>query len=96
VSYDEIALPLATDDVFVFCSDGVPVEAEQRGRGVHVPAIDRGGQKVRSRPAGEIVRAIVRQVEEHRAGFPPNDDVTVVVLRNQRTGSRLGGPENGG
>jgi serine phosphatase RsbU (regulator of sigma subunit) len=33
------------------------------------------------RPAGEIATAIVAEVDRHRAGFAPNDDTTVVVVR---------------
>jgi serine phosphatase RsbU (regulator of sigma subunit) len=35
----------------------------------------------RDRSAREIVQAVLDAVEDHRAGFAPNDDTTVVVLR---------------
>jgi serine phosphatase RsbU (regulator of sigma subunit) len=35
----------------------------------------------RDRPAAEIVTRISEAVDAHRAGFPPNDDTTIVVLR---------------
>jgi serine phosphatase RsbU (regulator of sigma subunit) len=35
----------------------------------------------RDRPAADIVSAISTAVETHRAGFPPNDDMTIVVVR---------------
>jgi serine phosphatase RsbU (regulator of sigma subunit) len=31
--------------------------------------------------AREMVDAITSAVDEHRAGFPPNDDTTIVVVR---------------
>jgi serine phosphatase RsbU (regulator of sigma subunit) len=31
--------------------------------------------------AADTVKAIFAAVEEHRAGFPPNDDMTAVVLK---------------
>ena len=31
--------------------------------------------------ARQIVHEIVEAVAEHRAGFPPNDDMTVVALK---------------
>jgi len=34
-----------------------------------------------TKPAAEISQAISRAVEAHRDGFPPNDDMTVVVLK---------------
>ena len=54
---------------------------EPPGRGVHLRAADRGREEHQTEPAAEIVQAINRAVEEHRAGFPPNDDMTVVVVR---------------
>ena len=35
----------------------------------------------RQLPAAEIVQQIISAVAEHRAGFPPNDDTTVVVVK---------------
>jgi serine phosphatase RsbU (regulator of sigma subunit) len=37
--------------------------------------------RTRDLSAKEIVNAIVTAVDEHRAGFAPNDDTTVVVLK---------------
>jgi serine phosphatase RsbU (regulator of sigma subunit) len=34
-----------------------------------------------SATAAEIVLAIEHAVQDHRAGFPPNDDMTIVALR---------------
>ena len=35
----------------------------------------------RSQPASIIVQRIVSAVAEHRAGVPPNDDMTVVAIK---------------
>jgi serine phosphatase RsbU (regulator of sigma subunit) len=35
----------------------------------------------RSHNASTIVQRIVSAVAEHRGGFPPNDDMTVVALK---------------
>jgi len=38
-------------------------------------------RSLRTAPAGDIVAAIGQAVQDHRAGFPPNDDTTIVVVR---------------
>jgi len=81
VAYDEMTFPLAADDVFVFCSDGVSEAMNSRGEEFTPPRLVDVVKQVRSLPAKEIVHAIVQAVEDHRAGFAPNDDMTVIALR---------------
>ena len=55
---------------------------EQPVRRVHArTACSMSSGSTRDRTAREIVHAIVEAVAEHRAGYPPNDDTTVVVLK---------------
>jgi sigma-B regulation protein RsbU (phosphoserine phosphatase) len=81
VTYDEITFPLVQHDVFVFCSDGVYEamnrESEEFGARRLLDVVGR----TRDATAREIVQAIELAVEEHRAGFAPNDDMTIVALR---------------
>ena len=35
----------------------------------------------RALPASQIVQRIVTAVSEHRGGYPPNDDMTVVAVK---------------
>jgi len=81
MTYDEITLPINTGDVFVFCSDGVSEamnrKSEEFGSGRLIDVVS----KTRHLTAKEIVFSIVEAVEAHRAGFPPNDDTTVVALK---------------
>jgi len=87
VSYDEVKFPLNVGDTFVFCSDGVNEAMNSKGeeftssRLVDVVAACRG------KSAQETVAAIAAAVEAHRAGFPPNDDTTIVVFRYCLKGS---------
>ena len=37
--------------------------------------------KSRHLSAAEIVHAIIQSVDDHRAGFAPNDDTTVVAVK---------------
>ena len=41
----------------------------------------RRARRPHMQPAREIVQAIAHAVADHRAGFPPNDDMTIVALR---------------
>jgi sigma-B regulation protein RsbU (phosphoserine phosphatase) len=80
VSYDEVSYPLAAGDTFVFCSDGVTEAMNSRGEEYSTTRLAECVMGVRGRPAAAIVAAIVDSVEVHRAGYPPNDDTTVVVV----------------
>ena len=81
MTYDEVTLPLTSGDVFVFCSDGVSEamnrKSEEFGSGRLIDVV----AKTKHLTAKEIVYSIVEAVEAHRAGFPPNDDTTVVALK---------------
>jgi sigma-B regulation protein RsbU (phosphoserine phosphatase) len=80
-TYDEVTLPLAQGDVFVFCSDGVFEAMNSRSEEFGAARLMEVVGRTRELPAQEIVKQVIQAVEEHRAGFPPNDDTTVVALR---------------
>jgi sigma-B regulation protein RsbU (phosphoserine phosphatase) len=81
VTYDEVTIPLSPDDVFVFCSDGVSEAMNSRFEEFTATRLIDVVSRTREQSAREIVHAIVEAVAEHRAGHPPNDDTTVVVLK---------------
>ena len=81
VTYDDITFPLVSGDVFVFCSDGVSEAMNSAGEEFTSARVIDVVKQSRSLPARAIVHAIVQAVDQHRAGFPPNDDTTVVVLK---------------
>ena len=80
-TYDEITLPLAHDDVFVFCSDGVFEAMNTRGEEFTAARLLDVVNEARAHSAREIVQAVVSAVETWRDGAPPNDDMTAVVLK---------------
>ena len=81
ITYDEVALPLEAGDVFVFSSDGVTEAMNAQGDEFTAPRLIEIIENTRQASARESVQAIVQGVQEHRAGAPPNDDMTVVVLK---------------
>jgi sigma-B regulation protein RsbU (phosphoserine phosphatase) len=81
VTYEDLSLPLALDDVFVFCSDGVSEAMNSRSEEFGAERLMDVVRQSRALGAREIVQAIVQAVADHRAGFPRNDDLTVVALK---------------
>ncbi|MCC7008227.1 MAG: GAF domain-containing protein [Acidobacteria bacterium] len=81
VTYDEVEFPLTAGDVYVFCSDGVVEAMNSRGEEYTPARLQDVVAASRHLSAAEIARAVVESVDEHRAGFAPNDDTTVVVVR---------------
>jgi sigma-B regulation protein RsbU (phosphoserine phosphatase) len=81
VTYDEVAFPLEAGDVYVFCSDGVFEAMNRRGEEFGSERLVEVVGRSIGRTAAEIAAEIERDVEVHRDGFPPNDDMTIVVLR---------------
>jgi sigma-B regulation protein RsbU (phosphoserine phosphatase) len=80
-TYDEVTLPLGKDDVFVFCSDGVSEAMNRKSEEFTSEGVIKVVEGSRTLSAREIVDNIVQAVDAHRAGFPPNDDTTVVAVR---------------
>jgi sigma-B regulation protein RsbU (phosphoserine phosphatase) len=81
MTYDEVTLPITAGDVFVFCSDGVSEAMNRKSEEFGSSRLIDVVSKTRHLTAKEIVFSIVEAVEAHRAGFPPNDDTTVVALK---------------
>jgi sigma-B regulation protein RsbU (phosphoserine phosphatase) len=81
ITYDEVSRPLEAGDVFVFSSDGVTEAMTSGGEEFTAPRLIEVIERNRQASAKEIVHAISQAVLEHRAGAPPNDDMTIVVLK---------------
>ncbi|MEO8070059.1 MAG: GAF domain-containing SpoIIE family protein phosphatase, partial [Acidobacteriota bacterium] len=81
VSYDQVSVPLAAGDTFVFCSDGVFEAMNSHGDEFGSARVIEIVKALHTNPAADIVNEIFRAVDEHRDGFAPNDDTTVVALK---------------
>jgi len=81
VTFNEVTLPLANDDVFVFCSDGVTEAMNRSLQLFTAPRLVEVVRESRGLCARDIVQNVVGAVDAHRGGHPPNDDTTVVALR---------------
>jgi sigma-B regulation protein RsbU (phosphoserine phosphatase) len=80
-TYDEVSVPLHAGDVFVFCSDGVFEAMNDRGEEFGSTRLLEVVARARQMAPSDIVQAIKVAVEEHRAGFPANDDMTIVAVK---------------
>ena len=67
--------------VFVFCSDGVSEAMNERSEEFTPARLLDVVKACRGLTASQIVQRIVTDVSEHRGGFPPNDDMTVVAVK---------------
>jgi sigma-B regulation protein RsbU (phosphoserine phosphatase) len=81
VSYDEVTFPLVAGDVYVFYSDGVTEAMNAAGEELTRERLMAVVDEAKDQPSAEIVSRIAAAIDQHRAGFPPNDDSTIVVLR---------------
>ena len=81
MNYDELSYPLHAGDVYVFCSDGVSEAMNERGDEFGSHRVIEIVKESRSQSAAQIVRNVVDAVDEHRAGYPSNDDMTIVAIR---------------
>jgi sigma-B regulation protein RsbU (phosphoserine phosphatase) len=81
VNYDEVTLPIDAGDVLVLCTDGVSEAMNSRGEEFGTARLMDVVQSTRDQSSADMVSAISQAVETHRAGFPPNDDMTIVVVR---------------
>ncbi|HWK12421.1 MAG TPA: GAF domain-containing SpoIIE family protein phosphatase [Vicinamibacterales bacterium] len=80
-TYDELTFALHAGDVFVFCSDGVFEAMDAAGQEFSAERLMKVVEGSRQLTAAETVAAIFAAVEEFRAGAPPNDDMTAVVVK---------------
>jgi sigma-B regulation protein RsbU (phosphoserine phosphatase) len=81
VSYDEVTLGLAKDDVFVFCTDGIFEAANEQGVEFGARRLCDVVRASRHMPARSIVDAIYDAVTGFRGTAPQTDDMTAVAVR---------------
>lgn len=81
VDYDEIALPLHRDDVFVFCSDGISEAVNEAGVEFGAARLCDIVERHRGDTARALVDAIFDAVISFRGTAQQNDDMTAVAVK---------------
>ena len=79
--YDELTLPAAPGDVFVFFSDGILDAASPDGEQFGRARVERVVAQTWAASAEEIADSILTAAKQHAAGADPFDDETIVVLK---------------
>jgi sigma-B regulation protein RsbU (phosphoserine phosphatase) len=84
-SFEQESVPLEDDSILVAYSDGVTeamnAQEEMFGEERIAAVIDQH----KNAPATEIIDHLVSAVKTFAAGYPQSDDITVVVMRRQKT-----------
>jgi sigma-B regulation protein RsbU (phosphoserine phosphatase) len=80
-TYDELTFPLAPDDLYVFCTDGVFEAMNGVGQEFTAARLLDVVRPGRDLPPAKMVQAIFDAVAEWRGDTPPNDDMTAVAVR---------------
>ena len=81
VTYDQLTLPLAAGEVFVFCSDGVFEGFNEQNEEFGAARLIDVVHASRTLPARAIVDAIFDAVHGFRGEAAQNDDMTAVAVR---------------
>jgi sigma-B regulation protein RsbU (phosphoserine phosphatase) len=80
-TYDEVTLDLQTDDVFVFCSDGILEAFNDEGQEFGADRLLEVIERTHATPAKEIVGSIFGAMQAFRGDAEQTDDQTVVVVK---------------
>ncbi len=80
-TYDEVAIDLHRDDVFVFCTDGISEAMNESGAEFGSRLLCDVVNANRHRPARGIVDAIFDAVTAFRGSAPQTDDMTAVAVK---------------
>ena len=80
-TYDEVQVPLAPGDVFVFCSDGISEAFNEAGEEFGSPRLLDVIERTHQQPAKEIVAEIFGAVQMFCGDAEQIDDRTVVVVK---------------
>ena len=80
-SYDELTVEMKSNDIFVFCSDGISETFNAAGEEFGSPRVMETVLEHRNATAKEIVSAVFGAMQAFRGDAPQTDDQTVVVVK---------------
>jgi len=81
VTYDEMVLELRSNDLLVFCTDGIFESSDERGSEFGARRACEIVEQYRNAPVQTIVDALFTAVIDFRGGAEQADDMTVVAVR---------------
>lgn len=81
VPYEQATVQLVTGDMLVLFTDGVSEAMNSRSEDFTEERLLEVIRQSRSKSCQEVIDTVLRAVEEHAAGTPQSDDITLVILR---------------
>jgi hypothetical protein len=81
VVYDEEAQSFSPGDLLLIYTDGMIEARDDQRRFYGIDRLVQCARRMRDRRAGEICEGLQRELLRHCGGRPPQDDVTLVVVR---------------
>lgn len=85
---DAVNVELAPGDILAMMTDGVYECVDPDGKEFGREGVAQLLAEHHSDPLEDLVKTVQETVRDHRRGAPPEDDVTVVLLRRNRDGTR--------
>jgi sigma-B regulation protein RsbU (phosphoserine phosphatase) len=85
-AYRQIELNMGPGDLLVLASDGILDCESPDGHEYGIERLTRAVSVHRDAPAHAVMEGILKSVQQHAAGAPPQDDQTVIVLKVQPGG----------
>jgi sigma-B regulation protein RsbU (phosphoserine phosphatase) len=87
VVYDEEAQSFSAGDLLLIYTDGMIEARDDQRRFYGIDRLVRCARRLRERGAAEICEGLQRELLRHCGGRPPQDDVTLVVIRGVESSS---------
>ena len=84
-TYESGELDIESGDLLVVFSDGVTEAVNAAGDELGDDRLEQCLERLRTDPTGDILTAVEREVRRFCGSEPARDDVTVMVIRNQRS-----------
>lgn len=81
VPYQEGTIDLRRGDMIVFYTDGVSEAMDARGNDYTEERLEALIKGLSTRPAGEVHRTIIEELQSFSAGAPQSDDITLLILK---------------
>jgi sigma-B regulation protein RsbU (phosphoserine phosphatase) len=81
VPYQEGTIDLHPGDMIVFYTDGVSEAMDARGNDYTEERLESLIKGLSSRPAEEVHRTIIEEIQSFSTGAPQSDDITLLVLK---------------
>ena len=81
VTYVENCFEFKAEDVLTIYTDGISEAMNKKEEEFGVPRIIQLLNEQRGKSAKEIIKRLIQEVNNHAAGFPQSDDMTLIIVK---------------